>query len=77
MRIDLMWPGTKTYQDDDAQLYPGCAQIEVQSEYTGSLPKGGVKIPEALAKGKPGMQFAFSNGEWYSAANDESRNPIQ
>lgn len=54
MRIDLMWPGTKEYQHDDAQMYPGCAQIEVESEYTGSLPEGGVKIPEDLATGKPG-----------------------
>ncbi|CAI6340687.1 unnamed protein product [Periconia digitata] len=54
MRIDLMWPGTKEAEQNDAQMYPGCAQIEVESEYTGSLPEGGVKIPEDLATGKPG-----------------------
>lgn len=26
-------------------MYPSCAQIEVQSEYSGSLPKGGTMPP--------------------------------
>ncbi|KAF1973817.1 hypothetical protein BU23DRAFT_567922 [Bimuria novae-zelandiae CBS 107.79] len=54
LRIDLMWPGTREWGDGLAQLYPGCVQIEVESVVKGSLPKGGVKIPEILARGKPG-----------------------
>jgi hypothetical protein len=50
-----MWPATREYQRSLAQLYPGCAQIEVESAIKGSLPKGGVKIPEILAHGKPGI----------------------
>jgi hypothetical protein len=42
------------WQSGETQVYPGCAQIEVQSDYTGSLPEGGVQIPEALFTKSPG-----------------------
>ena len=36
------------------QLYHSCAQIQVDSDSTGSLPKG-VLIPEAFQYGKSGL----------------------
>jgi hypothetical protein len=56
IRFDTIWPGT--LQDSGAvnnyaQIYASCAQIEVESEYTGPLPKG-VRIPEDMDVGSPG-----------------------
>jgi hypothetical protein len=48
MRVDIIEP------DELPQFYPSCAQIEVQSEATGELPKG-VKIPEDWQKSSEGV----------------------
>jgi hypothetical protein len=52
------------WQSGETQVYPGCAQIEVQSDYTGSLPEGGVQIPEALFTKSPGMSLLGVSGEF-------------
>jgi hypothetical protein len=36
-----------------AQLYPSCAQIQIESDFSGSLPEG-IKIPDALQHTSPG-----------------------
>jgi len=61
MRVDVIWPGLlwkegdKVITNGDAQLYPSCAQIQVESEVVGSLPKG-IKIPEDLCKNCSGKE---------------------
>jgi hypothetical protein len=50
LRFDLVWA---SYDDWPAQFYPGCAQIEVESDVTGTLPEG-IKIPEDLTHYGPG-----------------------
>ncbi|ETS73783.1 hypothetical protein PFICI_14729 [Pestalotiopsis fici W106-1] len=42
-----------------AQLYPSCAQIQVESDFTDPLPQG-IKIPEALQHTSPGMSSTLS-----------------
>ena len=49
LRVDMIYNYGKTV----AQLYPSCAQIQVESSATGELPKG-VKIPETLYPEMPG-----------------------
>jgi hypothetical protein len=64
LRIDLIWPGLlynlrgQIVTDGEAQLYPSCAQIEVESEIEGSLPQG-IHIPEDVRKKSPGMQMSI------------------
>ncbi|KAF2004387.1 hypothetical protein P154DRAFT_572046 [Amniculicola lignicola CBS 123094] len=64
MRVDLAWPGfvyklgADLISDVQGQLYPSCAQIEVESDVTGSLPKG-IKIPEDLQPKSQGMQTSL------------------
>ena len=60
MRMDLIWPGRQqsTLVSVLPQLYPTCAHIQVESEYSGSLPEG-ISIPEDLADDKPGMSCFF------------------
>ena len=58
LRIDGLWPARNDVAYESlAQHYPGCAQIEVESSFRGSLPSGGVKIPESLAYGQPGTDL--------------------
>jgi len=58
--MDLIWPGVnETGTQIEPQFYPSCAQIEVESEaVSGELPKG-IKIPEDVSKGAPGMFVPF------------------
>jgi hypothetical protein len=58
--MDQIWPGVSENGDHgptqiEPQLYPACAQIEVESAITGELPKG-IKIPEGLSNTSPGME---------------------
>jgi hypothetical protein len=61
--MDLIFPGFVWYLDgkfisqSPAQLYPSCAQIEVESESTTTLPEG-VLIPDAFLNKAPG-RFCF------------------
>ena len=52
MRMDLPWSGMINqyinHGDVLTQLYPSCAQLNIKSSATGSLPKG-VKIPEIFS----------------------------
>ncbi|KAI0534911.1 glycoside hydrolase [Xylaria digitata] len=62
LRIDLIWPGAtmKAYNDNTvyAQMYPSCAQIQVESDaIDGMLPKG-IKIPEDLSPSSPGINVS-------------------
>lgn len=63
MRLDLIWPalvylGSK---GDDAQLYPTCAQIVVESAIDGDLPEG-IRIPEGIMGiGVPGTNSLTAN----------------
>lgn len=50
LRVDQIWPGD---DNREAQHYPACAQIEVESDFVGKLPAG-VKIPEGLSRDMPG-----------------------
>ncbi|KAF3025051.1 hypothetical protein E8E14_014436 [Neopestalotiopsis sp. 37M] len=42
-----------------AQLYPSCAQIQIESDSPGSLPEG-IKIPDTLQHTSPGMASTLS-----------------
>jgi hypothetical protein len=59
LRFDAIWTGRyKTVDGVDViwfnpQLYAQCAQIKVESEFDGDLPKG-ILIPEDLLVTKPG-----------------------
>lgn len=62
LRVDQIWPGyywkegNTIVRGSEGQLYPSCAQIEVESEVVGGkLPKG-IKIPEDFSPASPGMQ---------------------
>lgn len=52
------------WQNAETQVYPGCAQIEVESEYSGNLPEGSVSFPEALYNEAPGMSQLGVRGEF-------------
>lgn len=65
LRIDQIWPGVSV-DKAPPQLYPNCAHIEVESEFTGDLPKG-IKIPEAFASENEGMLWGDEN--WPSGKN--------
>jgi len=57
LRVDLVNTGLKYDNSDSqvpAQLYPGCAQILVESKFGGELPAG-IKIPEDFSHASPGM----------------------
>jgi len=55
--MDLIWPGVEESGTSiEPQLYPSCAQIEVESTMTGQLPKG-IRIPEDFSKKSPGMSI--------------------
>lgn len=59
LRIDQIWPGvSESGTQIEPQLYPACAQIEVESATTGELPKG-IKIPEGLSNISPGMEDSY------------------
>jgi hypothetical protein len=64
LRVDLIWPGLlyildgKVISDGEAQLYPSCAQIEVESEATEPMPQG-ISIPEDLGTKSPGCQVSI------------------
>ncbi|CAI6333745.1 unnamed protein product [Periconia digitata] len=64
MRMDLIWSGaTNEYINigDDgslAQMYPSCAQLNIQSESKAEFPKG-VKIPEIFQPLEPGMTTSW------------------
>jgi hypothetical protein len=53
MRMDQIWPGIYPDGMTLAQLYPSCAQINVENG-NGTLPAG-VKIPEVFIHQAPGM----------------------
>lgn len=54
MRIDLIWPGMDYLGSySPAQLYPSCAQLVIEGESSGPLPKG-IIIPEDLSHYSPG-----------------------
>ncbi|KAI8947023.1 glycoside hydrolase [Xylaria longipes] len=61
LRIDMIWPGTVMKQQNYTlytQMYPSCAQIQVESDAIGdSLPKG-IRIPEDLSPTSPGMMVS-------------------
>ncbi|KAI9159064.1 putative endo-beta-1,4-glucanase D [Paramyrothecium foliicola] len=64
LRVDLIWPGLlwikdgKVITDGHAQFYASCAQIEVESDASGSLPCG-IRIPEDVSLKSPGMQVSL------------------
>ena len=59
MRMDLIWAGLYNPEyPGNAQLYPTCAQIRVESEYSGSQPHG-IMIPEGLADDLPGTSNLY------------------
>jgi len=52
--MDLIWPGVEESGTSiEPQLYPSCAQIEVEGAVVGELPKG-IHIPEDFSKKSPG-----------------------
>lgn len=53
LRVDLVF----NYWNTVAQLYPSCAQIIVESNATGALPKTGVRFPEAYEPSMPGKIY--------------------
>ncbi|KAI0187872.1 glycosyl hydrolase family 61-domain-containing protein [Xylaria flabelliformis] len=58
LRVDLIWAYYKDSQrvaGGYTQLYPSCLQVKVESAVEGSLPAGGIKIPENLCRDCPGM----------------------
>ncbi|KAI0166931.1 glycosyl hydrolase family 61-domain-containing protein [Hypoxylon sp. FL1284] len=58
LRTDIIWPGfdwPEIPSSSLAQLYPTCTQIQVESEFDGDLPSGGILIPEDLSPTSPGM----------------------
>ena len=57
----MIWPSFKEpgYTPFDGQIYATCAQISVESEYSGDLPEG-IKIPEGLSKESPGMSTSLA-----------------
>lgn len=62
MRIDQLWPGTKPSQysgNIPGQMYPSCAQIQVESNAQGVLPKG-ISIPKDFSHESPGMLCSFT-----------------
>ncbi|KFA73937.1 hypothetical protein S40288_00925 [Stachybotrys chartarum IBT 40288] len=63
MRMDQVNPGLYPDGLSLAELYPTCAQLNIQSNSTAALPAG-VKIPEAMIHHAPGMYCsrAMSNG---------------
>jgi hypothetical protein len=72
LRVDQIWPGVYESGEHgitqiEPQLYPACAQIEVESAISGDLPKG-IKIPEGLSNLSPGM--TVSNDQYYSRKVD-------
>lgn len=58
MRMDLIWPGLDTVENSP-QLYPTCAHLRVESDVSGSLPKG-ILIPEAFQDDSEGMRTSLS-----------------
>lgn len=60
--MDLIFAALRGNSATSGQMYPSCAQIEVISETTGSLPEG-VHIPDVMSPGSPGtysLQQLFS-----------------
>jgi hypothetical protein len=49
LRVDMVF----NYWNSPAQLYPACAQVLVEGNATGALPKG-VKFPEVYDPSMPG-----------------------
>jgi hypothetical protein len=58
LRLDEVNTGIQNETGAVAQLYPSCAQLEVKSDFTGSLPAG-VNIPDVLTDASPGMAFSI------------------
>ncbi|RWA12842.1 hypothetical protein EKO27_g2240 [Xylaria grammica] len=59
LRIDLIW--AYPYYDQPVkggytQIYPSCVQVRVENSIQGSLPAGGIKIPEDLCQNCTGMR---------------------
>ncbi|KAI1360587.1 glycoside hydrolase [Xylaria arbuscula] len=56
LRIDMIWPGTVIgdYRIS-AQMYPSCAQIEVDGTTTSGILPQGIRIPEEMSDTSPGM----------------------
>ncbi|KAK9771610.1 putative Glycoside hydrolase [Seiridium cardinale] len=64
LRIDEINTGLEEHNDGfnstaPAQIYPSCAQIQVESDYSGELPAG-INIPEDLSHTSPGMAVTLS-----------------
>lgn len=64
LRMDMIWSGTlyemdngTTFISNEPQIYATCAQIEVESNIVGSLPKG-ILIPENISHTSPGQYFS-------------------
>jgi hypothetical protein len=74
LRIDSIWPGIWIQYEEtgdewhlykEAQIYGACLQIDVESDYDGSLPEG-IYIPEQFntsALGKSSRHFLVSHTE--------------
>ncbi|KAI3336514.1 glycosyl hydrolase family 61-domain-containing protein [Xylariaceae sp. AK1471] len=62
LRMDLVWPGMiDSYVNFTviAQMYPTCAQIQVESDAkSNALPKG-IRIPEDFTHESPGMRWTW------------------
>jgi len=63
LRLDLLWPGLigpaniggENFPNGSmAQLYPSCAQLNIESDFSGDLPQG-IRIPEDLSFNSSGM----------------------
>jgi hypothetical protein len=68
LRVDVVVTGltNSTSNTQYAQLYPSCAQINVQNDKSASaLPKG-VNFPEIMSPGSPGMQMSDEMGRMRS-----------
>ncbi|KAF2263084.1 hypothetical protein CC78DRAFT_605021 [Lojkania enalia] len=64
MRLDIIWSGfipqgDGTFPPILGQMYPSCAQIEIESDSSGPLPRG-VRIPEIFSPNSTGMTTSLA-----------------
>ncbi|KAI1865416.1 uncharacterized protein JN550_008464 [Neoarthrinium moseri] len=64
LRMDEINTGLEEHNEafnssSPAQLYPSCAQIQVESDYSGDLPRG-IPIPESFSHTSPGMAITLN-----------------
>ncbi|KAH8196752.1 hypothetical protein TruAng_009071 [Truncatella angustata] len=64
LRIDEVNTGLEEHNEvfnssSPGQLYPSCAQIQIESGFGGNVPEG-IKIPEAFSHASPGMAITLA-----------------